>query len=393
MRETIFVWDSVNDCVMSELDGSGAVQVTYTNEPQQYGGVISQRRGTTTSTYHADALGSTRFLTDSSGNVTDTYLNDAWGNSVASTGTTVNAFKWVGKYGYYTDNSTGQVYVRARMYQPTVARWCSPDPHAARELDALFNYSDNCPARNRDPSGLFCCNPDIPTGGAVATPEKFCSTSKTCIITMKNWPDIGHHPNPTPDEERWNKQAGLLAAQCPKGNAVVARNMTMPPFSKLIDFITANKCCQLVLIGHADGTGGISVGTTPGFPTASDPTPGDGRILLLPRPGLENEIGMAFSANGCNQKCRIYVYSCQNPRSRDWQILMARRTGCEVCGTLCGVSVGGESPPPEYTPGDFDPSTPLACPPTNCVSASAKTSQESEAQRLKEKCECRRPLL
>ena len=119
MRETIFVWDSVNDCVMSELDGSGAVQVTYTNEPQQYGGVISQRRGTTTSTYHADALGSTRALSDSSGSVTDTYLNDAWGNSVASTGTTVNPFKWVGQYGYYTDSSTGQVYVRARMYQPT----------------------------------------------------------------------------------------------------------------------------------------------------------------------------------------------------------------------------------------------------------------------------------
>ena len=95
MRETIFVWDSVSDCVMSELDGSGAVQVTYTNEPQQYGGVISQRRGTTTSTYHADALGSTRFLTDSAGNVTDTYLNDAWGNQVAATGSTVNPFKWV----------------------------------------------------------------------------------------------------------------------------------------------------------------------------------------------------------------------------------------------------------------------------------------------------------
>ena len=125
---TNFVWNSVDDCVISELDGTGAVQAVYTNEPQQYGGVISQRRGTTTSTYHADALGSTRFLTDSSGNVTDTYLNDAWGNSVDSTGTTVNPFKWIGKYGYYTDDSTGQVYVRARMYQPAVARWASMDP-------------------------------------------------------------------------------------------------------------------------------------------------------------------------------------------------------------------------------------------------------------------------
>ena len=155
MRETIFVWDSVSDCVMSELDGSGAVQVTYTNEPQQYGGVISQRRGTTTSTYHSDALGSTRALTDSSGNVTDTYLNDAWGNSVASTGTTVNPFRWVGKYGYYTDNSTAQVYVRARMYQPLVARWVSFDPSIFADGCNSFEYGKNLPIRRWDASGLF----------------------------------------------------------------------------------------------------------------------------------------------------------------------------------------------------------------------------------------------
>ena len=154
MRETIFVWDAVNDCVMSELDGSGAVQVTYTNEPRQYGGVISQRRGTTTSTYHADALGTTRALTDNSGNVTDTYLNDAWGNSVAATGTTVNPFRWVGKYGYYTDDSTEQVYVRARMYQPTTARWASVDPGFKIPSAWGFNYSACRPVQIIDPNGL-----------------------------------------------------------------------------------------------------------------------------------------------------------------------------------------------------------------------------------------------
>lgn len=89
-KTTNFVWNPVDDCVISELDGSGAVQAVYTNEPQQYGGDISQRRGTTTSTYHADALGTTRALTDSSGNVTDTYQYDAWGNLITSTGATVN---------------------------------------------------------------------------------------------------------------------------------------------------------------------------------------------------------------------------------------------------------------------------------------------------------------
>ena len=120
---TKYVWDTVSDCVLSELDENNAVTAVYTNEPQQYGGVLSQRRGTTSHYHHHDALGSTRFLTDSSGNVTDTYLYDAWGNSVASAGTTVNPFKWVGKYGYYTDDSTGQVYVRARMYQTATATY------------------------------------------------------------------------------------------------------------------------------------------------------------------------------------------------------------------------------------------------------------------------------
>jgi RHS repeat-associated protein len=140
--------------VTHELDENNAVKAVYHNEPQQYGGVLSQRRGTTSHYHHHDALGSTRFLTDSSGNVTDTYLHDAWGNLVASTGTTTNPFKWVGKYGYYTDNSTTQVYVRARMYQPTVAQWLSVDPLSLWQRLKLFVYGDNAPNGFVDPSGF-----------------------------------------------------------------------------------------------------------------------------------------------------------------------------------------------------------------------------------------------
>ena len=169
---TKYVWDPVSDCVLMELDETDNVKAVYTNEARQYGGVLSQRRGNTSHYHHHDALGSTRFLTDSTGNVTDTYLNDAWGNSVASTGTTVNPFKWVGKYGYYTDNSTGQVYVRARMYQPATARWYSVDPlmflplgrsvtreiwSADHSIPVLWGYTRNNSASSIDPSGLVEC--------------------------------------------------------------------------------------------------------------------------------------------------------------------------------------------------------------------------------------------
>ena len=156
MGVTKFVWDPVFDCVVSELDENNAVKAVYEHEPQPYGGLLSQQRGATTHYHHHDALGSTRFLTDSSGNVTDTYLYDAWGNNVASTGTTVNPFRWVGKYGYYTDDGTGQVYVRARMYQPAVARWSSIDPLGYFDGVNLHTYADNVAPQKIDPTGLYC---------------------------------------------------------------------------------------------------------------------------------------------------------------------------------------------------------------------------------------------
>ncbi len=137
---TNFVWDSVIDAYVKELDGSNVVQAVYTSEPQHYGAVLSQRRGSTSHVLHADALGTTRLLTASAGASSDTYLFDAWGNLITSSGTTVNPFRWVGRYGYYMDQSTGLVYVRARMYLPTGARWASVDPidRQARSLKKMF---------------------------------------------------------------------------------------------------------------------------------------------------------------------------------------------------------------------------------------------------------------
>ena len=172
---TNFVWDSVSDCVLSELDGNNAVLAVYTNEPQQFGGVLSQRRGTTTSTLHADALGTTRALTSSTQTTTDTYLYDAWGNLVASSGTTVNPFRWVGRYGYYQDSSTGLVYVWARMYQPTVARWMSVDPIGFSDDVNQFRYAHASAVMYIDPSGnagefgVVCTN-----AGALCWPQYLC---------------------------------------------------------------------------------------------------------------------------------------------------------------------------------------------------------------------------
>jgi len=60
---TNFIWDGQD--VLLETDVSNNTQVTYTQTPAGYGDLVSQRRSTTTSFYHHDALGSTLALTGS----------------------------------------------------------------------------------------------------------------------------------------------------------------------------------------------------------------------------------------------------------------------------------------------------------------------------------------
>ena len=179
--ETVkFVWDPAADAYLAEFNSSNVLQATYSQEPVQFGRAISQRRSTTSSWYHTDALGSTQALSNSSQVTSDTYLYDAWGNPITSTGTTINPFRWVGNVGYYFDSDTGLYYIRARTYQPIIARWTSADPlfYMLAKTGALgvltrdpigfgfwdiflYAYVQNEPYSSIDPSGTCaeknCC--------------------------------------------------------------------------------------------------------------------------------------------------------------------------------------------------------------------------------------------
>jgi len=154
---TKFVWDADSDAYLAELSSANVVKGIYSVEPVPYGRVISQRRGANSRWRHADALGSTRLLTNSAQVSSDTYLYDAWGNTVSSTGSTFNPFRWIGGPGYFWDDETGAFYVRARMYMPTVARWTSVDPLPFHDSPNLYAYVQNAPLDRIDPSGLLDC--------------------------------------------------------------------------------------------------------------------------------------------------------------------------------------------------------------------------------------------
>lgn len=155
MTVTNYMWDAVNDTCLLETDANQNATAVYTSEPVQYGRVISQRRGTDTRYYHADALGSTRQVTDETGTVTDTLEYDAWGNERQRSGTTELPFRWVGAVGYYWDEDLQSYSIRRRTYQPAIGRWTSADPLEFVDGMDRYHYTNNIPTINTDASGTI----------------------------------------------------------------------------------------------------------------------------------------------------------------------------------------------------------------------------------------------
>ena len=74
--------------------------------------------------YGYDGHGSVRFLTDASGNVTDRYDYEGFGNLVNQEGTTVNSYLYSGEQ---RDVSLGLDYLRARWFKEPVGRFITSD--------------------------------------------------------------------------------------------------------------------------------------------------------------------------------------------------------------------------------------------------------------------------
>src|SRR5580658_7744255 len=102
---TNYTWNPLTDSVIEESDQFGNVVVTYTNEPSEFGPLNSENRSGTTSYYHADAIGSTRLTTNNSQAIVDSFVFDAWGNTVASTEMITTPYQWCGRWGYHFDST------------------------------------------------------------------------------------------------------------------------------------------------------------------------------------------------------------------------------------------------------------------------------------------------
>ncbi len=120
----------------------------YTQGPKIDDAII-RATATTAQYFHQDGLGSVVGVTNSAGLTDATQRFDAWGNKLASTGTTPH-------YGYTgrEPDETGLIYYRARYLDPTLGRFTQRDPIGLKGGLNRYGYVGGDPISRYDPFGL-----------------------------------------------------------------------------------------------------------------------------------------------------------------------------------------------------------------------------------------------
>ena len=147
--------------VVEELTGpigAGVVSRTYTyglqRISQNLSPTVSGNSTWTPSFYGYDGFGTVRQLTNTAGEVTDSYEYDAFGNSFTKTGSTPNNYLYRGEQ---YDSDLGLYYLRARYYNPATGRFLSRDPENGHIKDPAslhkYLYANGDPVNRIDPFG------------------------------------------------------------------------------------------------------------------------------------------------------------------------------------------------------------------------------------------------
>ena len=95
-------------------------------------------------------------LANGTGQTTDTWTYDAWGETTSRTGVTENDYQYAGER---FDQTTELYQLRARYMDPKTGTFLSLDPHQGNRQDPLslhkYLYANANPVNNTDPTGMF----------------------------------------------------------------------------------------------------------------------------------------------------------------------------------------------------------------------------------------------
>jgi len=117
--------------------------------------------------YHADRLGSVRWVTDGSQNILVSYVYEGFGKIVGQNGGGGGPYQFCGLWGYRNDQDAGLMHVGARYYEFEIGRFVQKDPVHGFILEPLslncYIYCNNDPINKIDPNGQDPQDPDAPS--------------------------------------------------------------------------------------------------------------------------------------------------------------------------------------------------------------------------------------
>ena len=121
---------------------------------------LAMRRGNNVYYYFGDGLGSVRFVTDTSNQMStmiqNSYSWDPWGKRYG-----LNTNDLVASPFGYTGRESGEAsqhFYRARYYLPWIGRFLAEDPRRGGAWSSIYSYTRNNPLNETDPSGLEYCD-------------------------------------------------------------------------------------------------------------------------------------------------------------------------------------------------------------------------------------------
>jgi RHS repeat-associated protein len=184
-----------------------------------------------------DGLGSERTVTNSSQTVTGTIIQDGFGLTVATTGSSTNPYKFAATSGYRDDGDCGLTHVGARYYDAQVGRFVTRDTVLSQKA---YLYCEHDPVNNVDPDGhrvpkwLAVILVGWQIGGSKIPPDDGSVTSGAGEIVREITPGVerkrkpgdgGGGPDPDTDTKRnWIIGIGVVVII----GIIVAPEITLP---------------------------------------------------------------------------------------------------------------------------------------------------------------------